>query len=75
MFGEYIMNFVKDIRRLCTPAYLYLIISSISTIALMFQNTGSSTTFCAGSFECDTPSVLGVSLSGNFCILRSGLLC
>ena len=44
------------LKSLCTPAYLYFLISVISYIALLFQNAGNSTVYCLGSFQCHVPS-------------------
>jgi len=46
----------KFIRKLCTPAYVYLVISSIAIILLMFQNGGNTDLYCVGEFECSVPS-------------------
>ena len=52
----------KIIKKLCTPAYVYLVISVVSIIALMFQNSGNETTYCVGSFECPVPNTAVVFL-------------
>lgn len=44
---------LDSIRKLCTPAYVYLVISLICVLVLMFQNMGNTSTFCAGSFSCN----------------------
>lgn len=46
------MNFSNVIRGLCTPAYIYLLISVVVIVALMFQNAGNSNTYCIGMYEC-----------------------
>ena len=46
----------KIIKKLCAPAYVYLVISSIAIIILMFQNGGNTDVYCVGSFECPVPS-------------------
>ena len=51
------MDIVKMIKNLCTPAYVYLIISLISTVILMIQNGGNDTKFCLGSFSCQVGSM------------------
>ena len=43
---------LKLIKKLCTPAYVYLVISVISIIVLMFQNSGNTDKYCMGSFTC-----------------------
>lgn len=46
------MQIIEEIRKLCTPAYLYLVLSVISIIAMMFQNAGNTTSFCLGEYAC-----------------------
>jgi len=46
------MSFV-GLRNLCTPAYVYLVISSIALAVMFMQNIGNSTIYCLGSFSCD----------------------
>ena len=45
---------MKNIKKLCTPAYVYLVISVIALIVLIFQNAGNTNKYCVGSFECQT---------------------
>ena len=51
---------LSDIRKLCTPAYVYLVISAIGLIFLIFQNASNTTSFCAGDYECAVPSTAGL---------------
>jgi hypothetical protein len=44
---------LDSFRNLCTPAYVYLVISLISMFVLMFQNMGSNNVFCAGYYSCN----------------------
>jgi hypothetical protein len=46
----------KFIKKLCTPAYVYLVISIVAIVILMFQNGGNEDVYCVGSFECPVPS-------------------
>ena len=50
------MTIASDIKKLCTPAYVYLVISVISVVLLMIQNAGNDTRYCVGNFECNVPS-------------------
>ena len=50
------MNIVKSVRKLCTPSYVYLVLSVLSIVALMFQNAGNTSTFCIGSYDCPVSS-------------------
>jgi len=54
------MKLNNSIRKLCTPAYVYLVISVIAVIAMMIQNVGNSNKYCVGQFSCDVPSTAGV---------------
>jgi hypothetical protein len=53
---------MKFIKKLCTPAYLYLVISAIAMIILMFQNSGNVDIYCLGNYECPVPSTALVFL-------------
>lgn len=46
------MSIVDSVRKLCTPAYVYLMISIVAIIALMFQNAGNTDRYCIGVYEC-----------------------
>ncbi len=46
------MSFV-GLRDLCTPAYVYLFISSIALVVMFMQNIGNSKIYCLGSYSCD----------------------
>lgn len=50
----------KEIRKSCTPAYIYFIISLISIILIGFQNIGNVKNYCVGKFECEVTSTIGV---------------
>jgi len=54
------MKFVKKNQKLCTPAYVYLVISVIGMISMMLQNAGNTRSYCVGNFECDVPSTAAV---------------
>ena len=41
-----------DIKKLCTPAYVYLVISMISIILMIVQNAGNTNTYCLGNYAC-----------------------
>ena len=51
------MKIVERIRKLCSPAYIYLVISVIAIISLMFQNAGSSNKYVCGMYECPTDNL------------------
>jgi|TARA_B100000424_G_C22552090_1_gene313426 hypothetical protein len=41
------------LKKLCTPAYVYLVISIIFIIVSSVQNYGNVNTYCLGDYECD----------------------
>ena len=41
------------IKHLCTPSYVYLVISAIFLIVAMVQNYGNTSIYCLGSQSCD----------------------
>lgn len=48
--------FLDTIKRLCTPAYVYLVISLVTITLIMIQNAGNTNRYCLGYFECAVPS-------------------
>jgi uncharacterized membrane protein len=56
------MNLVKNIQKLCTPAYLYLVLSVVGMVAMMFQNAGNTNSYCVGNYECEVPNTAVVFL-------------
>ena len=44
---------MTGLKDLCTPAYVYLVISVISLILLTFQNIGHGNKYCIGHYMCD----------------------
>ena len=54
------MKVMKEIKKLCTPAYLYLVISVVGMVGMMIQNMGNTDKYCVGDFECNVPSTAGV---------------
>jgi hypothetical protein len=51
---------IKMIKALCTPAYIYLIISIIAIVAAMFENAGRTRTysFCGYTMNVDNTGVV-----------------
>ena len=44
------------LKKLCTPAYVYLVISVIFIIVSSVQNYGNVNTYCLGEYSCDVNS-------------------
>lgn len=47
---------VAGLKNLCSPAYVYLVISIIAIVIMGFQNYGNLNTYCLGSYSCDVSS-------------------
>ena len=50
------MAFPRKLRELCTPAFIYFIISMIGMTASVFQNIGNRNRYSLGSFSTRVPS-------------------
>jgi hypothetical protein len=46
-----------SLKHLCTPSYVYFIISMIMIVAMAFQNYGNATEYCMGSYTCAVSSI------------------
>ena len=57
------MKLVESIRKLCSPAYVYLVISVVTVVAMMVQNAGNSNKYCVGQYSCDVPSTAGIFIA------------
>lgn len=49
-------------KNLCTPAYFYLILSSIFLVISSIQNYGNVDTYCLGQMSCTVPNTLLIFL-------------
>jgi hypothetical protein len=49
---------IAGLRNLCTPSYVYLVISIIILIVMIIQNYGFSDTYCLGSYSCNVSSTM-----------------
>jgi hypothetical protein len=47
---------IVGLRNLCSPAYVYLVISSIALIIMIMQNFGNINKYCVGSYSCHVSS-------------------
>lgn len=47
---------VAGLRNLCTPSYVYLVISAIALIVMLYQNVGNVNSYCVGSYTCTVSS-------------------
>lgn len=49
---------IAGLRNLCTPSYVYLVISLIILMIMMIQNYSFSDTYCLGSYSCNVSSTM-----------------
>lgn len=52
--------FPKKLKELCTPAFLYFVISMIGLIAMVIQNLGNTTRYSIGYFSARVPSTIAI---------------
>ena len=43
---------IAGLRNLCTPSYVYLVISTIALLVMSYQNMGNSNIYCLGDYSC-----------------------
>jgi len=58
------MSLFDKLDKLCTPAYIYFMISLFAIVFIIIENVmyGSKTRYCVGSYECDVSSTFLVFL-------------
>tara|TARA_B100000902_G_scaffold371603_1_gene397817 strand:- start:4491 stop:4838 length:348 start_codon:yes stop_codon:yes gene_type:complete len=54
--ANYFDKYLKDLKNLCTPAFIYLFISVLIFVVIAVQNFGNTTKYCIGDFECYLPN-------------------
>lgn len=52
------MTLQTTVARLCSPAYIYLMISVLGIVMLSFQNYGNTKKYCVGKWSCIVPNTL-----------------
>ena len=57
------------IRKLCTPAHVYLVVSAIAMIAMIVQNASNTNSYCVGAFECEVPDVAALFIAKGIYIV------
>ena len=57
------------LRNLCTPAYVYLVISVITVLVIAIQNMGNYNVYCLGGYSCETNNKLTLFLMKAIYIL------
>jgi hypothetical protein len=56
---------LKQLNKLCTPSYVYFVLSMLSLILMGIQNLGNMNRYCVGHFECQVTNTLGIFI-GKF---------
>lgn len=59
----------KQIKELCTPAYLYLVISVTAFVLMVVQNLEDPEIYCMGNYRCRVDSKLSLFLGKALYIL------
>lgn len=54
--AKYTDKYVKDFKKLCTPAFIYLLISVLIFVVMALQNFGNTSKYCLGNYECNVPN-------------------
>jgi len=60
---------IVGLRNLCTPAYVYFVISCIALVIMIIQNFGNVNKYCVGSYTCDVSSTAIVFIIKTLYIL------
>jgi hypothetical protein len=47
---------VTGLRKLCSPSYIYLVVSAIALVVMLYQNIGNVDKYCLGSYSCTVSS-------------------
>jgi len=43
---------ISGLRNLCTPSFVYLVISAIALVVILYQNIGNIDKYCVGTMSC-----------------------
>ena len=54
--AKYVNKYAKDFKNLCSPAFVYLLVSVVVFIVIAIQNFGNTTRYCVGQYECYVPN-------------------
>ena len=53
---KYLYKYGNDFKKLCTPAFFYLVVSVVIFVIIAIQNLGNTTKYCVGDYECALPN-------------------
>jgi len=48
---------IASLKKICSPALVYFVISCISILIMFFQNFGNRNIYCLGTYTCDVSNV------------------
>ena len=60
---------IVGLKNLCTPSYVYFVISIVALIIMIIQNFGNINKYCVGSYTCDVSSTFLIFLIKTLYIL------
>jgi hypothetical protein len=60
---------IAGLRNLCTPSYIYLVISCIALFVMLYQNVGNLNKYCVGSYSCTVSSTAMIFIIKSLYIL------
>ena len=63
------MNYMKQVSKLCTPAFIYFTISMAMFILAAIQNIGNINMFNLGNFSCSVPNTVLIFVAKMLYIL------
>ncbi len=63
------MAFPRKLNQLCTPAFVYFVLSVVGIIVTIFQNMGNTNKYCLGTLTCNVPSTIIIFVMKIICIL------
>jgi H+/Cl- antiporter ClcA len=63
------MAFPRKLNQLCTPAFVYFVLSVVGIIVTIFQNMGNTNKYCLGGLTCNVPSTIIIFIMKIICVL------
>jgi hypothetical protein len=54
----YIHMAIVGLKNLCTPSYVYLVVSLIALVVIAVQNFGNTDRYCVGHYSCQVSSTI-----------------
>ena len=61
--------FQKTFSKLCTPAFVYFVLSAIALLLLTIANLTNNNTICIGNYSCSVPNTMLVFIANAIYIL------